>query len=233
MRWDATRLRGAHREGDGRRGEDVVFRRRLAGLLLDLLAARESADRRRTRRTVDVLPRGRAAAARATYPLAPTSRTTIDAGADAELRQPVVRRARDVRRAGRRRARDVLRHADPLWSGGHDSVGVTAPSTSWFLAEGATGQVLRRRSCCSPIPNATPADVTLTYLPASGVAGDTTKTIPARAAADASTSAIEDAVARERRGRDAGRPRRCRSSSSARSTGRRAAAGTKRTTASA
>ena len=29
--------------------------------------------------------------------------------------------------------------ADPLWKGGHESAGVTAPSTTWFLAEGATG----------------------------------------------------------------------------------------------
>ncbi len=28
---------------------------------------------------------------------------------------------------------------DPLWKGGHESAGVTAPSTTWFLAEGATG----------------------------------------------------------------------------------------------
>jgi hypothetical protein len=29
--------------------------------------------------------------------------------------------------------------ADRLWSGGHESSGVTAPSKTWFMAEGATG----------------------------------------------------------------------------------------------
>ena len=29
--------------------------------------------------------------------------------------------------------------ASPLWIGGHESAGVTAPSRDWFLAEGATG----------------------------------------------------------------------------------------------
>ena len=28
---------------------------------------------------------------------------------------------------------------NPLWIGGHESVGVTLPSRNWFLAEGATG----------------------------------------------------------------------------------------------
>ena len=29
----------------------------------------------------------------------------------------------------------------PLFNGGHGSAGVTAPSTEWFLAEGATGGI--------------------------------------------------------------------------------------------
>ncbi len=45
-----------------------------------------------------------------------------------------------------------FRHPSPLFSGGHDAAGVTAPSTTWFLAEGATGSYWSRRSCCWPTP---------------------------------------------------------------------------------
>ena len=43
------------------------------------------------------------------------------------------------RRADHRRARDVPRSAGRVFGAGHESAGVTAPSTQWFLAEGATG----------------------------------------------------------------------------------------------
>ena len=36
--------------------------------------------------------------------------------------------------------------ASPLWKGGHESAGVTAPSRSWFLAEGATGETFVKAS---------------------------------------------------------------------------------------
>ena len=41
-------------------------------------------------------------------------------------------------------------------------MGVTAPSTTWFLAEGATGMF--SSGCWSGNPNDAPAHVTLTYL---------------------------------------------------------------------
>jgi subtilisin-like proprotein convertase family protein len=50
-----------------------------------------------------------------------------------------------------------------LFEGGHESAGVNAPSTQWFLAEGATGSFFECFVLLSN-PNATPANVTLTYL---------------------------------------------------------------------
>ena len=47
--------------------------------------------------------------------------------------------------------------------GGHNSVGVTAPSTQWFLAEGATGSFFRTYVLVAN-PNAVAADVRVTYL---------------------------------------------------------------------
>jgi hypothetical protein len=56
----------------------------------------------------------------------------------------------------------------PLYTGGHDSSGATAPSTSWVLAEGATGSYFDTFILIAN-PNDTAANVTTTYLPASGI----------------------------------------------------------------
>jgi hypothetical protein len=50
-----------------------------------------------------------------------------------------------------------------LLEGGHESAGVNAPSTKWFLAEGATGSFFNCFVLLSN-PNGSAANVTLTYL---------------------------------------------------------------------
>ena len=57
--------------------------------------------------------------------------------------------------------------ASPFWSGGHASAGATAPSTHWLLAEGATGSYFTTFVLVAN-PNDDPADLTFTYLPATG-----------------------------------------------------------------
>jgi hypothetical protein len=54
-----------------------------------------------------------------------------------------------------------------LWEGGHESVGVPELSTSWFHAEGATGPFFETYILVGN-PNGTPANVTMTFLLASG-----------------------------------------------------------------
>ena len=49
------------------------------------------------------------------------------------------------------------------FAAGHESAGMTAPPQQWFFAEGATGIVLRSRSCCGQSER-TRADVSATYL---------------------------------------------------------------------
>ncbi len=66
----------------------------------------------------------------------------------------------------------------PTFSGGHESAGVTRPSTNWYLAEGATGSFFTTFVLLSN-PNATPAAVTLTYLLEGGGTVTRLKTIPA------------------------------------------------------
>ena len=46
---------------------------------------------------------------------------------------------------------------------GHESAGVTAPATSWFLAEGATGPFFDLFILLAN-PNDQPAEVTVDYL---------------------------------------------------------------------
>jgi autotransporter-associated beta strand protein/YVTN family beta-propeller protein len=55
----------------------------------------------------------------------------------------------------------------PLYSGGHAAAGVTAPATSWFLAEGATGTFFDTFVLIAN-PNSTAANLTVTYLPEGG-----------------------------------------------------------------
>jgi hypothetical protein len=50
-----------------------------------------------------------------------------------------------------------------FWDGGHESAGVPEASTSWFLAEGATGPFFKTFILVGN-PNPSPANVTLTFL---------------------------------------------------------------------
>jgi autotransporter-associated beta strand protein len=65
-----------------------------------------------------------------------------------------------------------------LWSGGTESAGVNAPSTHWFLAEGATGGFFDTFVLLSN-PQTTAANVTVQYLLDTGETITVPKTIPA------------------------------------------------------
>jgi len=101
------------------------------------------------------------------YPLPPTSRVTIDAGADPELvNRSFGARVRFDQPGAAERAMYFGRA--PLWSGGHDAAGATAPSPTWFLAEGATGSFFVTFVLLAN-PNASDVTATLTYFPSSGI----------------------------------------------------------------
>jgi YVTN family beta-propeller protein len=106
------------------------------------------------------------------YPLAPGSRTTIDAGADGDLRDQAfgARITFDLPGVAERA---MYFGADPLWCGGHASAGATAPAADWFLAEGATGTYFTTFVLIAN-PNDEAADVTVRYLTDTG--GEVTKT---------------------------------------------------------
>jgi hypothetical protein len=110
------------------------------------------------------------------YDLVPGSRKTIDAGAEPELvnRSFGARVTFDLPGVAERA---MYFGGDPQWIGGHAAAGTTVPATNWFLAEGATGSYFTTFLLLAN-PNDEPADVTLTYFPASGEAVTKTDTIP-------------------------------------------------------
>ena len=129
--------------------------------------------------TVDWLLEG-AAPVQRTYNLPPSSRTTIDAGADAALvgRSFGIVVTFDLPGAAER-TMYFGTPPDVLFKAGHNSAGVNAPSTSWFLAEGATGPFFETFVLLAN-PNTSPVVAELKFLPQSGAPVTRSVTIPAR-----------------------------------------------------
>ena len=127
---------------------------------------------------------------------------------------------------------------DLLFKAGHNSAGVNAPSTSWFLAEGATGTFLRNVRAARQ-PEREPGrslSPNLKFLPQSGAAVTRSVTIPARRAPHRQyrRPVTGSSLAGQRGGRHAGHGPAASSSWSARSIGpTRRINGTRRTTAQA
>jgi hypothetical protein len=119
------------------------------------------------------------------YPLPPTSRTNVFAE---DVEDPPGTKALRGRAFGivvvfdlpgvAERAMDF--GTSPFWNGGHESAGVTAPATQWFLAEGATGPFFDTYILLAN-PNGTAATVTLRFLLDSGATVTRTKMIPGEA----------------------------------------------------
>ncbi len=66
-----------------------------------------------------------------------------------------------------------------MFEGGHESAGVPAAATSWFLAEGATGAFFDTFVLASNPSTTNPATATVTYLPTTGVPVVKVHTVPA------------------------------------------------------
>ena len=100
------------------------------------------------------------------YPMAATSRLTVDAGDDAALANRSFGAVVTFDMPGMAE-RAMYFGESPFFSGGHATAGVTAPATSWFLAEGATGSFFDTFVLIAN-PNSDPAALTVTYLPEGG-----------------------------------------------------------------
>ena len=155
------RLRRAHRESQRRRRARVVFRRRLAGLLRDLLPAPESAGHGERRASpICAKARRRSSATTARARVTPDRRCGQRAGAP----RHVVWRPRRVRRAGRRRARDVLRRTHPCARWPRRRRRHRACDAVVFRGRG--DRTFFSTYILLANPNDADTDVTLTYLPA-------------------------------------------------------------------
>ena len=90
----------------------------------------------------------------------------------------------------------------PIFNGGHESAGAPAPSTSWFLAEGATGELLHDVPAARQ-PGRHAGERHAELLRKRGGLVTRTKTVPARSRLTVNI-AHRGHVARGDRGRDAG-----------------------------
>jgi len=111
-----------------------------------------------------------------TVNLTPQSRLTVYAGAIPELVNQSFGTQVTFAHAGA--AERAMYFGTPVFNGGHESAGVTSTSREWFLAEGATGSFFTTFVLLSN-PNATPANVEITYFREGGGTVVRTLTMPA------------------------------------------------------
>ena len=142
--------------------------------------------------TVEYLREGTTPIVR-TYPIAPSARLTVDVGADPDLVGHSFGMTVTFAVAGVAE-RSMYFGQNPLWNAGHESAGATAPSVTWFLAEGATGPFFETFVLIAN-PNDAATDVTLTFLPDTGVPVTKTKSIPARSRMTVNIEAEDPALA--------------------------------------
>jgi autotransporter-associated beta strand protein len=175
MRWDATGY-GAHTE-KATSGPALTwyFAEGSEGSFFRTYLLLANPDPQPNVATVTYLREGEPSIVR-TYDLVSLSRRTIQAGDDSEL----VDRSFGITVTFAQRGiaeRAMYFGTSPIWKGGHESLGETAPSTTWFLAEGATGAGFDTFILVAN-PNAEPTDVTYTFLSESANPATVTKTIP-------------------------------------------------------
>ena len=169
------RLRGAYRARARGSVGDLVFRGRVPGRLLPHVSAAGESAELAERRDGAVLARV-GAGNRAHVELdANGGRITVDPGLDADLVDRSFGMVVTFAQPAYAERAMYFGNA-PLFTGGHASAGATAPSPTWFLAEGATGPFFESYVLLAN-PNDDVTDVTLTYLPATGVPVTTTKSL--------------------------------------------------------
>jgi glucose/arabinose dehydrogenase len=111
------------------------------------------------------------------YHLEPFRRLTVDAGADPELVNKSFGIEVTLSQPGIAE-RAMYFGTVPLFNGGHQSAGVTAPATEWLLAEGATGPFFETFVLISN-PNPVPALVTIELLLANQAPKTFQRSVPA------------------------------------------------------
>jgi len=178
MRWDDAGQYGAHTEkAVAHLARQWFFAEGSEGFFYTYLLLGNPSPEANTA-TVDWLLEG-GSPVRRRYPIGAFARATIDVGADPDL----VGRSFGIivtfdQPATAERTMYFGAPTDVLFKGGHASAGASGPSTTWFLAEGATGRFFETFILMAN-PNAATATATLTFLPESGSPVVRTVSIPA------------------------------------------------------
>jgi hypothetical protein len=192
MTWDAASAYGAHTEhavedlsttwyfAEGSQGFFKTFL-----LLANPQAAKNVA-------TVQYLRTDEAPITR-TYPLEPRSRFTVDLGLDDQLVNRSFGMIVSFEQQGMAE-RAMYFGTTPFLTGGHESAGVTAPSTTWFVPEGATGPFFETFILLAN-PSDAPVDATLEFLPQSGPPVTTTAPIPPRGRTTVNIETVDPSLA--------------------------------------
>jgi autotransporter-associated beta strand protein len=128
-----------------------------------------------------------------TYPLAPRSRFTIDIGLDAELVNRSFGTIVTFQHEGMAE-RAMYFGMSPLFSGGHESAGVTAPSTTWFVPEGATGSFFETFILLAN-PGDDAVDAALDFLPQDGAPIAHSVSIPAKGRTTVNIESVHPSLA--------------------------------------
>jgi YVTN family beta-propeller protein len=101
-------------------------------------------------------------------PMPPRSRITVDATREPELRDLLYGAIIYLSPRGFGE-RSMYFGENPLWTGGSVAAGLESPSTTWYFAEGATGSYFNTYLLLMNPTTADAEDVTVTYLPETGI----------------------------------------------------------------
>jgi Ca2+-binding RTX toxin-like protein len=163
MRWDATGY-GAHTEKATAGPAPTWYFAEGSQGFFDTFVLLANPGSTPSQATIEFLREGQAPLTR-TFDVAPTSRRTIWVNDIPEMRNSSFGRTVTFTQPG---VAERAMYFGPAFAAGHESAGVTTPSTTWYLAEGATGSFFTTFVLMSN-PGDTAANVTVTYLPQNGV----------------------------------------------------------------
>jgi hypothetical protein len=174
MRWDATGY-GSHTEkATGGAATTWLFAEGAQGFFDTYLLLANPQNAENTATVTFLVENG--APVIKTFKLAPTSRRTIPASSIPEVVNQSFGIAVTFTLPGA--AERAMYFGVPVFNAGHESAGVNEASTSWFLAEGATGSFFTTFVLLAN-PGLADARATVTFLPEGGTPVTKTKTVPA------------------------------------------------------
>jgi hypothetical protein len=192
MAWDAAIGYGAHSEHAVEAlGTTWYFAEGAQGFFKTFLLLANPQDTENVA-TVEYLRDGESPIVR-TYPLQPRARFTVDIGADAELVDRSFGMIVTFQHEGMAE-RAMYFGTTPFLTGGHESAGVTQPSETWFVPEGATGTFFETFILVAN-PSVAAQLVTFEFLPQGGTPVKLDKTIEPKSRMTVNIETVDPSLA--------------------------------------